>query len=226
MVSLTTRVPFAVVTLAVVLCGLTMLASAPTARGAGGAFILVNSSADADDLNCNQQVLGGCTLREAIKLANSNPGADTIIFAPAAFGDPPIIKLNSELPYFTDPEGVTVNGSLGANMRVQVSPATSTSINYGLVFTGTESVHNVTVNNLSVKGFVYDSIQVCAKPVESTCEGLADAITLDNVEVSDSQRNGIDIFGAGIYNVQLTAVDCSTTPGAGLLSSPRAISPA
>lgn len=214
MVSLPARLPL-VFALAIALCGLVVLASAPPAHG-GGATILVNSSADPGDGFCNQQVLGGCTFREAINLANSiQNSADTIIFSPAAFGSPSI-ELNSELPYFTDPAGVTVDGALGGDERVRIGPANNTTVNYGLVFTATESVHNITVENLVAIDFFYDSIQVCANPVGSTCEGPADAITLNNLGLGYSSA-GIDIFGTILYNIQMTDVDTSLNGGSGVV---------
>jgi CSLREA domain-containing protein len=210
MVSLRTRLSLA--GLAVVLCALAVLASAPTAQG-GGAVWLVNSAVD--DLQpefCDSQTPGGCTLREAILAANANDGfADTIIFGVDS------VELVDELPYFTDPAGVIVDGALGST-RVLIKPADDTTVDFGFVFTGADFVADITVKNFYLTGFLWDSIQVCAKPSDlGTCDGPAGGITLDKVFVSSDTYAGINILGTAIYNVQMTDVNAFSNGASGIV---------
>lgn len=213
MVSPPTRLPLAAVALAVILCGLSVLASAPTAQGGQPALIIVNSSADTDDGFCDVQEVDGCTLREAINYANLiENSADTIVF------DVSSVHVNSELPYFTDPAGVIVDGFLAGGERFLLQLANGSSANFGLVFFASQGTSNVTVKNFRVFAFDYEGIQVCGGPaVNGSCTGAVSDVTLDNVRVTSTFGTGIDIFGSSIENVQLTDVDVLGNDGSGVL---------
>ena len=60
--------------------------------------ILVNNIGDVDDMNSGN---GVTTLREAIRLANTTPGADKILFS-SLFDNPQTINISSQLPTITD----------------------------------------------------------------------------------------------------------------------------
>ena len=74
--------------------------------------LVVNSTNDPGDGACDA---AGCTLREAITKANAAPGADTIIFDPAAFAapGPHTINLSGALPNLSS--DITLRGP-GANI--------------------------------------------------------------------------------------------------------------
>ncbi len=74
---------------------------APAADAAPAASYTVDTTADETDGSCSD---GDCSLRDAILLANSNAGSDTITFG-RSLGD---IVLSSDLPQITD--DLAVNG--------------------------------------------------------------------------------------------------------------------
>lgn len=83
------------------------------------ASFVVNSTADTDDGSCDPLGTGtgnmDCTLREAIRAANFDFGAETMTFDPAVFlsSGPHIIQLTGSLPDLIS--GITINGP-GANL--------------------------------------------------------------------------------------------------------------
>jgi CSLREA domain-containing protein len=97
--------------LALLMCAAALAASLMAvvlASPAQAATLTVNSTADTNDGACTT-ASGGCTLREAIDLANTSSGvADTINFA---LGSEATITLTSELPTITDSAGLTIDGA-------------------------------------------------------------------------------------------------------------------
>jgi CSLREA domain-containing protein len=84
-------------------------------KTATGATFVVNTADDHDDGVCDS---GDCTLREAIKAANANPGTDTIVFNIPGTGAH-TISPTSQLPTITDSatiDGTTQPGFIGTPM--------------------------------------------------------------------------------------------------------------
>src|SRR5687768_437020 len=92
-----------IVTALVMVVSLVVALPAAPARGA---TFEVNSAADTNDGSCAPLPGGDCTLREAINLANSTAGFDTINFALP--GPIFVININSPLPMIT--EQVMIDG--------------------------------------------------------------------------------------------------------------------
>jgi CSLREA domain-containing protein len=112
----------------------------------------VNSAADTDDGACNAQ----CTLREAIKAANANPGADTIQFNLGAGN--PTINIGASglggLPNITDT--MTILGNTGGATRVELNGSASNAD--GLrIYASNCTVRNMIVNRFAGIGISTDS---------------------------------------------------------------------
>src|SRR5262249_31327240 len=104
------------------------------------ATLQVNSKEDTDNGSCNPLGPGtDCTLREAIKAANTNPGAEAITFAPAlTAGGPATISLSTALPDISTDMAIqgpgakllTVERKKGAATRFRIFTITaSTTVN-------------------------------------------------------------------------------------------------
>lgn len=133
-----------------VLLGL-LLAALPAARPALALTFTVNDTGDADD-GLAGSCGATCTLREAIRLANTSPGADTISFSFAGAG-PHTIAPATALPALSD-DGTTVDGTnlaTGAAHQVVLSGAivSAGAGGHGLLLRGS----NIEVRNMVIGGF-------------------------------------------------------------------------
>ena len=89
---------------------LILAASMLPAKQAQASTLTVNTTSDENDGSCD----GDCSLRDAIILANTNPGADTIEFEipmidPNCMGGICTIYPGSQLPWLSG-GGTTING--------------------------------------------------------------------------------------------------------------------
>ena len=90
----------------VVALALALTAWPPLARPAAAATYTVNVTSDENDGSCSD---GDCSLRDAIILANTNPGADTISFNIPGCGGVCTIQPASSLPALSDGD-TTIDG--------------------------------------------------------------------------------------------------------------------
>jgi len=115
----------------------------------------VNSTNDPGDGVCDATE---CTLREAIKAANANPGKDTIAFNIPGAG-PHTIRPRMELPTITDPviiDGYTQPGAspntnpieLGSNavLKIELDGSLGGSINGLVIVAGDSTVRGLVIN--------------------------------------------------------------------------------
>lgn len=128
-----------------------LLSALPAARPALALTFTVNDTGDADDGLANS-CGSTCTLREAIRLANSNTGADTITFSFAGAG-PHSITPATPLPPLSD-NGTTVDGTnatTGAAHQVVLSGTILSTGpgGHGLLLRG----NNIEIRSLVIGGF-------------------------------------------------------------------------
>ncbi|WP_298489997.1 NEW3 domain-containing protein [uncultured Chloroflexus sp.] len=109
----------------------------PTTKPALAASFVVNSLADTDDGACTSNP-GGCTLREAINVANSNGVPDTITFSVSGT----IYVQNTGLPPLTE-GNTTIDGGNGHSVIIsgeQLTASTSLIPAHGLVIASNNNV--------------------------------------------------------------------------------------
>jgi hypothetical protein len=99
---------------------------------AGGAPIVVTVAADEDNAGAN------LSFREAVKLANANPGFDRIVFSPAVFpvGSPTNVVLSTPLGELPPVNGDLVIDGRGANVVLTVDASWRGTQRYGLRLQG------------------------------------------------------------------------------------------
>ena len=99
---------------------------------AGGAPIVVTVSADEDNGDSN------ISFREAVKLANANPGFDRIVFSPVVFpaGSPTNVPLSTTLGELPPVNGDLVIDGSGANVVLTVDASWRGTQHYGLRLQG------------------------------------------------------------------------------------------
>src|SRR5262249_52972472 len=142
-----------------------------------------------DDEDDGNYAIGDLSLREAIKLANANPGADTI-----TFGVTGTINLTGALPDLSS--DITITGP-GANV-LNVGRAADATTNYRIFTIGsgiTAAISGLTLSN----GFAdYGG-------------GISNMGTLEltNCTVNDNTAH----FGGGIYNGGTLVITNSTISG-------------
>jgi len=122
--------------------------SAPVvAAAASSSTFVVNSTDDTDDGACSEE---NCTLREAIKAANANPGEDKIVFRLG--GGTPLIKVGAtglgQLPTITDT--VSINGNSGGSTRIELNGVNAGSLSAGLT---------VSADKCLIKGLVINQFE-------------------------------------------------------------------
>ncbi len=162
--------------------------------------ILVNTTADEND----GVGVGGISLREAIALANTIPGANSIAFAPSLFGTPQTISLGSQLPTIT--QALTITGP-GVNL-LTLNAGNGTDNTFGTadgwrifnVDDSTASLITVTLSGLTLTGG-----DVTAGGAISNAENLT---ILDSWIVANSGN-----FGGGVVSSGTLSVVGSTISG-------------
>ena len=87
--------------------------------------LVVTTTGDEDDGTSDPLYGSGTSLREALAYANANPGADTVTFAPAAFGTPQTITLSGGQLALTDAARTTIDGG---NAGVTISGGNATRV--------------------------------------------------------------------------------------------------
>nr|WP_255603129.1 NosD domain-containing protein [Oscillochloris sp. ZM17-4] len=165
----------------------------PAARLAHAQTFTVTSTADTDDGAASCAT--GCTLRKAIRLANQNPGPDTITFSISGTA-PFMINVTSELPELS-----------GGETTINVVPAHSVVLSgvglpvgasaFGLVIT---SANNV-VRGLVVVGFPSTSVALGGSGIS-----LRSAAATGNVIANNwvgLNADGTSTFGNAYYGVQI-----------------------
>jgi CSLREA domain-containing protein/uncharacterized repeat protein (TIGR01451 family) len=130
-----------------------LLSAIPAARPALAQTFTVTQTGDVDDGSPSGCGADGCSLREAIRLANLSPGADTIAFSFAGAG-PHEITPRTALPAVTG-DSTTIDGAnlaTGQPFQVVLSGTALVADNrvgHGLLIRGS----NVEVRNLVIGGF-------------------------------------------------------------------------
>lgn len=168
----------------------TLPAAAP-AHAAPQTFT-VTTTADADDGGGTACQTSGCTLREAIRLANENPGPDTINFAIGGAA-PFTISPASPLPPLS-----------GGETTITVSPAHSVVLSgvaagaaYGLQITSADNE----VRGLVVVGFSAGQASTGGSGISlSTVNATGNRIFNNRLGI---QADGSTAFGNAFYGVQL-----------------------
>jgi CSLREA domain-containing protein len=165
-------------------------------------FSTVNSTADTDDGSCTSAV-GGCTLREAINVANANPDANAIKFDIPGSGVRTITLL-SALPTITGPvviDGYTQTGSSpntladgdNAVRLIELSGASAGNTD-GLVLKGGSSI----VRGLVINGFQLNGIKMDTKGDNVIAGNFIGTNVAGNTAVSNKQA-GVFV-GAGAHD--------------------------
>lgn len=120
-----------------------LLAALPAARPALAQSLVVNSAADTDDgAGCGP---GNCTLRKAIRIANTNGVPDTITFAP---GITTIQPETDPLPVLTE-AGTTIDGGSSRVVISGVVLAANNRVGHGLTIRSNTN----TIRGLVIVGF-------------------------------------------------------------------------
>jgi CSLREA domain-containing protein len=163
----------------------------------------VTSAADTDDLVCD----ANCTLREAIRAANFNPGAETITFAAGLTGP---INLTQELPNLAS--DMTISGPGANSLTIEkdpVLPATTelrifnveVQVQEGAVFFRP----TVTISGLTLSGGFHNTRYFIRNPANNlpgsgSGGGIFNQadLTLRNVVVSGN--SGGEFGGGGVMN--------------------------
>ncbi len=172
-----------------------VVAALPTARPALAQSLVVTSSADTDDggPTCGAS---DCTLRKAIRLANSTPGPNTITFAPTVTTIQP---QTTPLPPLTDNQTTIDGGSARVTISGVVLTANGGS-GHGLTITSS----NNTIRGLVIVGF----------PVGGVAAASGSGIFIDgSFNGGDNNRvyncylgveaDGVSANGNGRYGVAL-----------------------
>lgn len=98
--------------------------------------------------NASQPPTG--SLRACIDFANQTPGADQIVFDPAAFS-PGIITPSGALPSLSDPAGVTIDGASAQNVIIDGALLNGLA---GIDVTSSDNqLRNLTIRNLDGSGW-------------------------------------------------------------------------
>ena len=217
--------------------GLTVVGAAP-ATAAATTFTVQTAgnglSSGAANGVCDASVAAGtqCTLKEAIKESNANPGMDTIAFDTAGFATPYLITTTSAgmLP-ITDPvliDGTTQPGyhpSTGAIVRYDgaglgpdgftVQPGGSGTIIKGLVMTrwNPTAIH-ILGNNTTVSG------NWLGVPPTGDVTDMGNSTSVlieggnDNI-VGGTTAASRNVMGQSVYGVRIVGTDPSGLPTAG-----------
>ena len=222
---------------ALVAASLTVAASAPAAA-ASTTFTVQTAgnglSSGAANGVCDASAAAGtqCTLKEAVKESNANPGMDTIAFDAAAWATPYRITISSAgmLP-ITDPvliDGTTqpgYNPSTGAIVRYNgnnqgvdgftVQPGGSGTVIKGLVMTGWNiNAIRILGNNTTVAG------NWLGVPSTGSASGLGNGTSVrieggnDNL-VGGATAAARNVIGQSSYGVQIAGTDPSGRPTTG-----------
>lgn len=164
------------------------------AARAGAATFVVNSANDVDDGACNTV---HCSLREAIRAANTNPGTDDLLFNISPGGAQTIVPL-SALPTITESanlDGSTQPGYAGTPIISLRGDMAGAGV-HGLVL----NAQLVSVKHLAIFGFGGDAIlivgpgsdTVTANYLGVTPTGAGVGNALNGVRVSDSPFNHLE----------------------------------
>ena len=188
----------------------------------------VNSIADTDDGTCTALTTGnGCTLREAINAANTEIGAELILFAPALItGGPVTITLLNALPDLSS--DMMISGP-GANLlTVQRNTAGGTpQFRIFTIQSGTTvNIFGLTMSNgnlgssggavLNSGTLTLTNTIVSANTAGSGGGGLYNTGTLTLTNSTVSGNNGGNIFeGGGIYNTSSSMLLLTNTTVSG-----------
>ncbi|HYV48856.1 MAG TPA: CSLREA domain-containing protein [Myxococcaceae bacterium] len=173
--------------------GLAVLGLLFSAR-AGAASFVVNSANDVDDGACTTV---HCSLREALRAANSNPGADNLSFNISPGGAQTIVPL-SALPTITDSLNIdasTQPGYLG-NPIISLRGAMAGAGVNGLVI----NAQLVSVKHLAIFEFGGDAITIVGPGNDTVTEnylgvtpsGAGVGNGLNGVRISDSPFNHLE----------------------------------
>jgi|GEM_PF-3584943 len=213
------RVPLQISMLFIILF-LLISAGSVTVQAAPRASISVNSMDDPGDGTCN---LSECTLREAIDLANSGPGLDTIDFNGLSGGAPYIIQPGSALPDITEAvilDGTTHPDYAGAPV-IWIEGSNVGPTDDGLVITsGGSTVRGLIIGGFGNSGLVLrtgggNTVEDNYIGIDDTgsfinpngfegieVDGSASNLIQDNV-ISGNGADGIGFWGSGASNNQV-----------------------
>jgi hypothetical protein len=192
------------------------LAAAPTARAR---TFVVNNTSDPTVGTCD--LVGACTLRQAILEAVASAERDTIRFDPAVFppGAPAAIYVESPLPTIADPAGTVIDG-VGAGVRIWSQiPVGEDDAAGGLVFASAPGVPlaNVTVANLTVFGFNGSGVVICGG-LPPECDADLASPSVQHVVATLNGGSGIAIAGRKITKPRVADSVALVNYGAGIVS--------
>lgn len=146
---------------------------------------------------------GAGSLRDAITMANSNAGADTILFDTNVFppDSPATIHLATNLPEIMGHDGVSIDGSNAGVILHGIGGNDADGLTFGPF---ASDANNITIRNLTLQNMKY--------AIYFSVQNVSD-VTIDDVTINQftgTSGTGINVFGDSTVEnvtVQNTTVD-------------------
>ena len=192
--------------------------------------IVVDTLDDEDDGDFS---VGDLSLREAIRLANNNPGPDTITFAPSLNGGTILLDMGeitlTEVLTITGPGAALLTVDAQQNSRIfNITATTGNFVIEGLTLTGGKTtadntgfpdstnsggaIRSLTSGNLTISGStITDNSTMGANAYGGGIFSYTD-VTLMNSTVSGNSTMGNGALGGGIYAFNINLIN-STVSG-------------
>jgi parallel beta-helix repeat protein len=149
----------------------------------------------------------GCTLTEAITLANDTPGPSTITFDPqnAPYS---IIPSDPGLPIINATDGITIDGA-GGNVEIYGYEQAAGS---ALTFHSDpgEPLTDVSLKNIYVESFQEYAVAICASPGNACTDDVSN-VEIENVSSNLNALGGLSIFGWALEDVTVKNFDVNSS---------------
>jgi CSLREA domain-containing protein len=211
------------------LAALAILSLLLAAKPAYAKTFTVNITGDADDGKCEPWTLSSsCSLREAIKAANANPGADTIAFNILTTGVK-ILSPDSPLPTITGP--VTIDGYTQRPCSNYAAPCSKPNTNAQgainasllIVLGGSDAGINATgliidAPNTVIRGLVINSFEKSGIRATANATGIKVRGNFIGTDASGTSDLGNGNLGVSIVGASGNTVGGTTPEARNLIS--------